>query len=165
MDRLLLANELEDAFVYWQVTRGTPPLGAAVRTRVPAAGTRPTVFGYCLPLPGLEANAGPATKAASIQADVRWLRGKVKSISLVGNIMVAMAAGDAGADEAILVREVGTRKLMTEGTYTNVLLVTREGELVTPSLDSAPLLPGGHAADSGGAGAADRGAGGGGARA
>jgi branched-subunit amino acid aminotransferase/4-amino-4-deoxychorismate lyase len=32
--------------------------------------------------------------------------------------------------------------LVTEGTYTNVVIVTRQGELVTPDLRTAPLLDG-----------------------
>lgn len=139
---LLAANKLDDAFVYLQVSRGTPPPGAPVRWRVPAPGTRPTVLAYCTPLGGLDEATGPATKAASVQEDFRWLRGNVKTTSLIGNIMLSLAAADRGADEAILVRPGQGGTLVTEGAYTNVMLVTDHGELVTPSLDSAPVLPG-----------------------
>lgn len=151
-DDLLDANGLRDAFVYWQVTRGTPPAGAPVRSRVPVPGTRPTVMGYCTPLPELP-RAGlwaggrdapvPATKAASVQADLRWLRGQVKSISLLGNLLASVAAAERGGEEAILVRD----GLLTEGSYTNVFIVTpagpgERGRVVTPSLESAPILAG-----------------------
>lgn len=147
---LLTANSLCDAFVYAQVTRGEPDWqrGEPVRTRIPTPGTKPTVFAYCTPLPALPSPLSPsrpATKSVKTRPDERWLRGDVKAISLLGNIMAARAAA---TDEAILIRETAAagagvaRRLVTEGTYTNVLIVTERGELATPALDSAPLLPG-----------------------
>ncbi len=138
VDALLDANHLDEAFIYWQVTRGTPPIGAPPRSRVPVPGTTPTAIGFCTPLPGLASNAEPAIKHATVQADIRWQRGEVKSISLLGNILVSLASAQRGGDEAILVRD----GLLVEGAYTNVLLVTPEGTLVTPALDSAPMLAG-----------------------
>ncbi|MGD9689534.1 MAG: aminotransferase class IV [Phycisphaerales bacterium] len=144
VDALLAANNLRDAFVYWQVTRGTPPAGAPVRSRVPAPGTRPTVFGYCTPLTALPAlpNPDPPIKTATTAADLRWLRGGMKSTSLIANILASLTGAESRADEVILIRDVGPRRLVTEGTYTNVVIATPSGELVTPALDSAPMLPG-----------------------
>jgi len=119
---------------------------------VPVPGTRPTVMGYCTPLPPLPAAPvfgggrdvpAPAMKPASVQPDLRWLRGQVKSISLLGNLLASVAAAERGGEEAILVRD----GLLTEGSYTNVFIVTpphREGRgrVVTPSLESAPILAG-----------------------
>lgn len=147
-DALLDANGLNDAFIYWQVTRGTPDLvRGPVRSRVPAAGMKPTVFGYCSALPPLDLEKPtPAAKSVAVRTDLRWSRGDVKCVSLLGNVLEALAAhAEHGADEAILVREVGGRKLVTEGTYTNVVLVHGQGshmEFVTPALDSAPMLCG-----------------------
>ncbi|MGH7131195.1 MAG: aminotransferase class IV [Phycisphaerales bacterium] len=149
-DALLDANGLNDAFIYWQVTRGTPDLvRGPVRSRVPAAGMKPTVFGYCSALPPIDLEKPtPAIKSVAIRADLRWSRGDVKCVSLLGNVLEALAAhAEYGADEAILVREVGGQKLVTEGTYTNVVLVHGHGagakmEFVTPALDSAPMLCG-----------------------
>lgn len=150
-DQLLAANGLHEAFIYWQVSRGTPRLGAGpVRARVPADIERPTVFGYCTPLPPMSDR--PALKRASLQPDVRWLRGTLKTTSLIGNIMAASAAhAGCAADEAILVRRVGEHDVVTEGTYTNVALALPDAaslgpvpglRLVTPALTSAPLLAG-----------------------
>lgn len=145
---LLNANRLDDAFIYWQVTRGTPDLvRGPVRSRIPTAGAAPTVFGYCTPLPPIDlADPQPAIKVAATQPDLRWLRGEVKCISLLGNLLATMAAhADHQADEAILIREVEGRPLITEGTYTNVVLVHHRAgriEFVTPALDSAPMLCG-----------------------
>lgn len=142
-DELLDANRLAEAFVYWQVTRGCPPLdgSAPVRSRVPAPGTEPTVFAYASAIAPIRRDAKPPLKRASTQPDRRWLNGTIKSTSLLGNVQAMMAADDAGAEEALLVRD----GLLTEGTYTNVALVYKHGSEVrvaTPSLTSAPLLAG-----------------------
>ena len=104
----------------------------------------PTVFGYCTPLPGLAANDEPVCKRAATASDVRWLNGRIKSISLLGNILAALEAARHGGDEAILLRETARGTLVSEGTYTNIFLATgpRGDEIVTPSLDSAPMLRG-----------------------
>jgi D-alanine transaminase len=69
--------------------------------------------------------------------DTRWLRGRLKSISLLGNVIAALEADEQGDDDAILYRD----GVVTEGTATNVFLWSR-GRFVTPSLDSAPMLAG-----------------------
>lgn len=141
---LLAANALRDAFVYWQVTRGTPRLDAGdpARTRVPAPGMAPTVFGYCAPQPPLSAFAEPARRTAVTLEDVRWTLGHIKSTSLMGNVLLTMAADRAGAEEAIFLRH----GLVAEGTATNVLVAV-DGprgarEVATPSLESVPILKG-----------------------
>ncbi|MCC6321641.1 MAG: aminotransferase class IV [Phycisphaerales bacterium] len=137
-----------EAFVYWQVTRGTPPAGEPVRSRVPPATSamRPTVFGYCTPQPALNTIVAPPTKRASLLRDIRWERGHLKSISLMGNIMLALEAGSAGMDEAVLFRRRGDSELVTEGLATNIIAVlpTLAGgaEIVTPLLRSVPILAG-----------------------
>jgi branched-subunit amino acid aminotransferase/4-amino-4-deoxychorismate lyase len=157
-EQLLDANALSDAFVYWQVSRGTPSLLAGpVRSRVPRTEFHPTLFGYAAPVPAIDFDTPlPASKRASLQPDTRWTRGHVKSISLLGGVIAAIDAHRLfGADEAILVRAatgtdlpatagaaVPIDGLVTEGTYTNVVIVTRQGELVTPDLRTAPLLDG-----------------------
>ncbi len=149
---LLRANGLREAFVYWQVTRGTPPEGEPVRSRAPARGSamRPTVFGYCTSQPALESIMVPPTKRAILCRDVRWSLGHLKSISLMGNVLTALRADAAGADEAVLVRTGPDGNLsdglLSEGLATNIVLaLPRAGggaEIVTPSLDSAPMLSG-----------------------
>lgn len=141
---LLSANQLVDAFVYWQVTRGTPGPGEPVRSRVPGPGTMPTVFGYCTPQPPLSAFTQPPRKSAVIVEDRRWLMGHLKSISLMGNVLAAIHADTSGSDDAIFVRD----GLVAEGLATNVVLAlparggSGETQLVTPSLESVPILAG-----------------------
>lgn len=143
-EELVEANNLPDAFIYWQVTRGTPRQGQPVRTRIPSGPMDATVFGYCIPQPALEKfeKEGPASVHCSVREDTRWTRGHLKSISLLGNVMAAIESTDAGAQDAILVRE----GLVGEGTCANLILAVPAAggrtEVVTPSLDSVPILGG-----------------------
>jgi D-alanine transaminase len=74
--------------------------------------------------------------------DTRWLRGRMKSISLIGSVLAALDSEDAGAEDAILVRD----GLVAETTSANVILALPGAggtiELATPSLDSVPILAG-----------------------
>jgi D-alanine transaminase len=135
---LLRANNLADAFVYWQVSRGTPVAGHPVRSRIPPRGMSPTIFGYCAPQPPLEAFAEPPRKTAITVEDKRWLLGRLKSTSLMGNVIASMDADAAGAEDAIFIRD----GLVAEGLATNVIMVDPGGRIATPSLDSAPMLAG-----------------------
>lgn len=141
-DRLMKAAGLRDAFLYWQVTRGVPSAGQPARTRVPAGPMTPTVLGFCTPQPALESYTSPPTIQAAIVEDCRWTRGRLKSISMLGNVLAAIEAAEHGAREAVLVRD----GLVTEACACNVILaVPGEGgetELVTPSLESVPILAG-----------------------
>jgi D-alanine transaminase len=148
-EQLVHANALRDAFVYWQVTGGTPGEGDPVRSRARGMNTRPTVFGYCSPQPAIRTQLEPATKNVITCRDVRWELGWLKSISLMGNVMLAARADAARCEEAILLRggdERGRGGLVSEGLATNVLLAlpgaSNSTELVTPSLESAPILSG-----------------------
>lgn len=139
---LLEANGLEDAFIYWQVTRGAPATGHPVRSRIPSGPASPTVFGFCTAQPALDKYTSPPTIACAVRDDTRWTRGWLKSTSLLGNVLAAIEAQETGAQDAILVRD----GFVGEGTCANVVLaLPREDgtvELATPSLESAPILPG-----------------------
>ena len=140
---LLEANAMRDAFVYWQVTRGVPGPGEPARARVPKAGMTPTVFGIVTAQPALATFEGePAGRSAVTMEDIRWLRGRIKSVSLLGNVIEAMDADSRGVDDAVLVRN----GFVGEGLATNVVLALPgaggKTELVTPTLESAPILAG-----------------------
>jgi D-alanine transaminase len=141
-EQLVAANSMPDAFVYLQVTRGAPGAGQPVRSRVPAGAMVPTVFAYCSPQPAIEKFLGePPTVTAAIVQDTRWHRGHLKSISLLGNVLAALESAEAGAQDAVLVRE----GLVAEGSATNVVLALPApggASLVTPSLESVSILGG-----------------------
>jgi D-alanine transaminase len=144
-DQLLAANNLKDAFIYWQVSRGQPAPGQPIRTRLLKGQITPTVFGYAVatpPLSAYEAPHSPPSKTMAIVQDTRWLRGQMKSISLLGSVLAAIEADETGADDAILVRD----GLVAETTSANIVLAVPRAdgttELVTPSLESVPILAG-----------------------
>lgn len=148
-DQLIRANGLTDAFVYWQFTRGTPSPGQPVRARIPD-NMEPTVFGYALERPSLECCTEPGITTAARVEDFRWKRGRVKSVSLLGNIMGAMEARDHGADDAIFVLPGRSGSLgdglVGEATATNVFAVLPgeggEPRIVTPDLEGVSILAG-----------------------
>lgn len=145
--RVLAANHLADAFIYFQATRGVPAPGEPVRARVLTGAVKPTIFAYATPTPPLSTYAEPPVKAAITTPDTRWLRGHVKSISLMGSVMAAMEASEAHADDAILIRTmVGGERLAAEGTSANLIAVVDAPggvpEIITPPLDGAPILAG-----------------------
>lgn len=134
---LCRANNMPDAFVYWQVTGGTPGEGDPVRSRARGKNTKPTIFGYCAPQPPLTSQSTPPVKKAITLRDIRWEMGWLKSTSLMGNVICAHRADERHCDEAVFTRD----GLITEGLATNVVLAFGD-ELVTPSLESAPMLAG-----------------------
>jgi D-alanine transaminase len=139
---LLGANELNDGFLYWQITRGAPGPNDPVRARLPSPGMRPTVFGYCVPLPGVDELLEPTRCSGATVPDVRWEKGHVKAISLIANVMAAMEADRSGGDEAVLVRD----GRVSESCATNVFAVVPDGaggrEIVTPPVGETPILAG-----------------------
>lgn len=153
-DELLSASGLTDAFVYWHVTGGVPGEHDPLRSRVPGNGVMPTVFAYAEPRSGMETIVEPPTKKVITCRDVRWELGWLKSISLMGNVWAAKLAAEHGAEEAILIRHAdgcGAGDAMhsgvvSEGLATNVVMALPNGaggtEVVTPSLESAPMLAG-----------------------
>jgi len=134
---LLDANQLGDAFIYVQVTRGAPGAGQSWRARVPDGPMVPTVFAFCVPAPPLEQSLEPAARTAMTIEDFRWRRGHIKSISLGANVMAALMAAEQHDDDAIFVRD----GLVGEGTATNVV-IAYDGRLATPTLEGASILPG-----------------------
>lgn len=134
---LLNANDIRDAFIYLQITRGTPPPGAPPRERRPAPGTPPTVFAYCQAETPIRAFTTPRTVRVITLPDHRWTCGHIKAVSLLPNVMASLAAADAGVDDALFIRD----DLVAEGTATNVF-IAKNGAIATPSLDSVSILAG-----------------------
>lgn len=130
-------NGLPDAFMYVQVTRGTPPPGEPVRARTMKAQGEPTVFAFATAQPPMSHYTQPPTTHLAMIQDRRWDRGHLKSISLLGNVLAAYEAQAVGAMEVAMVRD----GLLTEACASNIIIAV-DGQLVTPSLDSASILEG-----------------------
>ena len=117
--------------IYLQITRGVAPRDHAFPPNL-----TPTVFAYATPLKYPPAEQVERGISAITAPDIRWLRCDIKAIALLPNAMLRSQALDAGAAEAILLRD----GFMTEGAASNIFVV-RGGRLVTPP--KGPLiLPG-----------------------
>jgi D-alanine transaminase len=120
-----------DQGLYLQVTRGV-----AKRDHAFPKGAKPTVFMMtnALSTPSPEAVANGV--AAITAADNRWLRCDIKSIALLGNVLMRQLAVEAGANETIMIRD----GWLTEGSASNVFLV-RYGVILAPPKSNL-ILPG-----------------------
>ena len=125
---LLRRNNLEksDATIYFQVTRG-----AARRSHAfPVPQPQMTVYGVANAF-----DAEPAQKkiqeginAISV-ADQRWSRCDLKTTGLTANVLANQMAQEAGAQEAILVRD----GVLLEGTHSNFMAVFDDTLVTAPA--------------------------------
>jgi D-alanine transaminase len=121
----------DDQSLYLQVTRGV-----AKRDHAFPQGVAPTVFMMSNPLP-TPSEAQFANGVAVVTAeDNRWQRCDLKTISLVGNVLMRQLAADSGALEAVMFRD----GYLTEASASNVLTV-QGGRIVAPPKDNH-ILPG-----------------------
>jgi len=129
-----LVDEGRDAeqLVYMQVTRGAE----SARNHLFPKGVAPTVFAYSAPFPAPSAQSLERGLAVSVLEDTRWARCDIKSIALLPNVLLRQQAQDAGADEALLVRD----GQVMEGSSSSVF-VCRGDRIATPP-NSHSILPG-----------------------
>jgi|1185.fasta_scaffold39402_2 D-alanine transaminase len=121
----------EDQGVYFQVTRGV-----AKRDHAFPKNAEPTVFMMSNPLvpppPALVDKGASAITAR----DNRWLRCDIKSISLIGNVLLRQLSAEADAVETILFRD----GKLTEASSSNVFVV-KAGAIQSPPKNEL-ILPG-----------------------
>jgi len=121
-----------DLSVYLQVTRGADEQRAHQLPEQYQA----TVFAMCQPI----ASHNLSTIALGIKAitldDIRWDWCHIKSVALLGNILLKQQAADQQCTEAILLRD----GYATEGSASNLFIVKNK-QLITPP-KSHYLLPG-----------------------
>ena len=121
----------EDQAVYFQVTRGVAKRDHAFPRHV-----EPTVFMMSNPLvppPAAQVEQGATAITAH---DNRWLRCDIKSISLIGNVLLRQLSAEADAVETILFRD----GKLTEASASNVFIVKR-GVIQSPPKNEL-ILPG-----------------------
>ena len=131
IDGLIARQPFDDQGVYFQVTRGV-----AKRDHTFPQGVPPTVFMMSNPLATPSAEQVERGVAVVTAEDNRWLRCDLKTISLVGNVLMRQFAADAGAIETVMFRD----GWLTEASASNVLLVIG-GRIVAPPKDNL-ILPG-----------------------
>ncbi|MEO8433114.1 MAG: aminotransferase class IV [Acidobacteriota bacterium] len=129
--RLLEANDLldHDAIVYVQVSRGAAPRAHPF----PPPGTLPTIYAFAR---RSDPPPPPEGGRAILLPDERWSRCDIKSVMLLPNVLAAQQAREAGAMDAILVRD----GLALEGTKANLFLAS--GGVVRTSPNGPRILPG-----------------------
>ena len=117
--------------IYLQVTRGV-----AKRDHAFPAGVAPTVFAMASEWPAIPREQIERGVSAVTHADERWLHCDIKSISLLGNVLMKQYAVDHDAAETVMLRD----GFLTEGSSANVLVV-KNGQIATPA-KSHLILPG-----------------------
>jgi D-alanine transaminase len=131
IEELIARCPHRDQSLYLQVTRGV-----AKRDHAFPKDTPPTVFMMTNVLSTPSPEAVARGVAAVSAADNRWLRCDIKSIALLGNVLLRQQAVDAGAVETILFRD----DTLTEGAASNIFVV-RQGVILTPPKSNL-VLPG-----------------------
>ena len=98
---LIAANDAGDMGLYIEITRGTDQ----GRDFLPSSGMKPTVFGFCWRLAATQFEKLERGIVGVTLEDIRWQRCDIKSVALLGAVMLRMEAKRRGADEAILLRD------------------------------------------------------------
>ncbi len=130
---LLRRNRLRNAMVYLQVSRGVAPRDHAF----PQDDTPP---GLVMSARRMDYAAIARRQQLGVSVvtrpETRWARPDIKSVSLLANVLAKQEARAANAFEAWFVDGDG---MITEGTSTNAWMVSKDGALVTRSLDNSIL--------------------------
>lgn len=117
--------------IYLQVSRGAD---AGRDHGFPGEDVAPTVFAMATPIAEPQPDA-PGIRAITVP-DQRWGRCDIKSTGLLANVLARQAAREAGAGEALLLRQ----GQLTEGSGSSVLIV-EQGSLVRRPAGTE-ILPG-----------------------
>jgi D-alanine transaminase len=128
---IVARQPFDDQGVYFQVTRGVARRDHTFPKDVPA-----TVFMMSNPLTTPSAAQIEQGVAVVTAEDNRWQRCDLKTLSLVGNVLMRQLAADADAIETVMFRD----GYLTEASASNVL-VTIGGIIVAPPRDRL-ILPG-----------------------
>jgi len=119
---LLRINNLSDATIYIQVSRGA----YAPRTHAfPTGPVTPTLLVIARSFKANDAQWENGIKAVTVP-DQRWARCDIKSVSLLPNALAKQAAVEAGAQEAVFIKD----GYAIEGSSSNFMAVL-DGEIRT----------------------------------
>ncbi len=132
---LLKQNGLtdKDATIYFQVTRGAAKRGHAFPDPLPEL----TIYGQASAFDPAAVRQKMETGIDVISLpDQRWARCDMKTVGLTANVLANQQAKEAGAQEAILIRD----GVLIEGTHSNFMAV--EGDTVITAPASNYILSG-----------------------
>jgi len=132
LTELVSPHQQSDQSVYIQVTRGA---GESRDHRLPED-YKATTFAMCQTIvPNGLSTIAKGIKAITLD-DIRWDWCHIKSVALLGNILLKQQASDQSCTEAILLRN----GFATEGSASNLFIIKNK-QLITPP-KSHNLLPG-----------------------
>jgi len=131
IEALVERNGGGDQSVYLQVTRGVAP-----RDHIFPENVTPTAFAMSNPLNPVPEDYKLKGIAAITTPDIRWQNCHIKAITLLPNSLLKQQAQDAGAQEALLIRD----GFLTEGSASNAYAVI-DGKIYTAPKDKK-VLPG-----------------------
>ena len=126
MQQLVDENGNGNLALYLQVTRGY----AEKRLHTFPKKTNPTIFSMVTKLPSPNNIEDIKPCKAICMADIRWKNCDIKSISLLGNVLLAQQAHECDDDEAILINN----GIATEGSISNLFIV-ESGKIITSKKD------------------------------
>jgi len=132
INTLIKKNIKNTFYIYLHITRGVQ----SSRNHIYSENIDSTILLMCEDYPAFSENLIKKGFQATIQDDFRWMKSNIKSISLLGNVLLKNHASSNGCYETLLVRN----KRLTEGSTSNVFIVKDE-IIYTPKL-SNELLPG-----------------------
>lgn len=128
---LITRNGGGNLAVYLQVSRGAD---VGRDHAFPDPSLAPTVFGMATPIP--DPHPDRHGIKAITRPDDRWDRCEIKATALLANVLARQAAREAGAGEALLLRD----GCLTEASASSVLVVA-DGTVLRPP-PAAAILPG-----------------------
>ena len=126
---LVSGNDLEEGLIYMQITRGV-----AERDFVAPEGLTPTVVLFTQEKPLVENQASREGIKLKSMPDLRWERRDIKSVGLLAQVMAKQAAKEAGAYEAIMIKD----GYVTEGGSSSTFIV-KDNVVITRPLSNAIL--------------------------
>jgi len=127
-DALVAESGIENGMLYFQWSRGWQQ----PRNHLPSPGLVPVISGFIKAgVPGGDQTPLKVT----LQPDERHLFCHIKTLNLLGSVRAIIEAHRRGCDDALLVRRIEGRDLVTEGTRSNAFAV-KDGVVYT-----APLGP------------------------
>ena len=126
---IIARQSFEDQGIYFQVTRGV-----AKRDHAFPKEARPTVFMMSNPLVTPSAAQFAGGVACVTAVDNRWHRCDIKSISLLGNVLMRQLAAEHDAVESVMFRD----GYLSEASASNVFAI-RQGVILAPHKDHLML--------------------------
>lgn len=133
LKELIDKNELDEGFIYFQVTRGAAERDFAYDNSV----MTPSVVSFTQVKKIIDSPVAKKGISVATVEDLRWGRCDIKTVQLLHSSLSKMEAQKRGADDAWLVKD----GVVLEGTSNNAYIVTSENVIVTRPLSRA-ILPG-----------------------